>query len=88
MAPWLSPQIIVASVIFGHAGSNPYEWSPWAINITFSGIYFAFIGIVWDSSENLERVVWCGEGSIAMGLVENMNPAPEQTPTPKESDRT
>jgi hypothetical protein len=25
-----------------------------------------------DSSENLERVVWCGEGSIAMGLVENM----------------
>jgi hypothetical protein len=41
-----------------------------------------------DSSENLERVVWCGEGSIAMGLVENMNPAPEQTPTPKESDRT
>ncbi|KAJ5763057.1 hypothetical protein N7533_001738 [Penicillium manginii] len=38
--------LIISSVIFGHAGSNPYEWSPWAINITFSGIYFAFIGIV------------------------------------------
>lgn len=38
--------LIVSSVIFGRAASSPYEWSPWAITITFNGIYFAFIGII------------------------------------------
>ncbi|KAJ5999996.1 hypothetical protein N7481_000405 [Penicillium waksmanii] len=38
--------LIISSVIFGRAGSSPYEWSPWAITITFNGIYFAFIGVI------------------------------------------
>lgn len=38
--------MIISSVIFGRAGSHPFEWSPWAIITTYSGIYFAFIGIV------------------------------------------
>lgn len=38
--------MIISSVIFGRAGSHPFEWSAWAIVTTYSGIYFAFIGIV------------------------------------------
>jgi hypothetical protein len=38
--------LIISSVIFGRAGSSPHEWSPWAVTITFNGIYFAFIGVV------------------------------------------
>ncbi|KAJ5088269.1 hypothetical protein N7456_011885 [Penicillium angulare] len=38
--------LIIVSIIFGHAASHPYQWSPWAITVSYSGIYFAFIGIV------------------------------------------
>ncbi|KAE8380187.1 MFS transporter [Aspergillus bertholletiae] len=37
---------LISCVIFGHAGSDPYHWSPWAITVGFNGIYFGFIGIV------------------------------------------
>ncbi|PYH93552.1 MFS transporter [Aspergillus ellipticus CBS 707.79] len=38
--------ILISSVIFGHAGSHPTQWSSWAIITTFNGMYFAFIGVV------------------------------------------
>lgn len=48
LIPMLIPVavLIISSVIFGRAGSSPYDWSPWAINTTFNGIYFAFIGVI------------------------------------------
>ncbi|PYH73737.1 MFS transporter [Aspergillus vadensis CBS 113365] len=48
LIPMLLPIIVllISCVIFGRAASHPTEWSPWAITTTFSGIYFAYIGII------------------------------------------
>jgi uncharacterized membrane protein len=37
---------LISAVIFGQAGSNPSQWSSWAVVTTYNGIYFGFIGIV------------------------------------------
>ncbi|KAI2997435.1 hypothetical protein CBS147346_8729 [Aspergillus niger] len=48
LIPMLLPIVVllISCVIFGRAGSHPTEWSPWAITTTFSGMYFAYIGIL------------------------------------------
>ncbi|OGM41153.1 MFS transporter [Aspergillus bombycis] len=48
LIPILLPVIValISCVIFGHAGSDPYHWSPWAITVGFNGVYFGFIGII------------------------------------------
>ncbi|RAK86784.1 MFS transporter [Aspergillus costaricaensis CBS 115574] len=48
LIPMLLPIIVllISCVIFGRAASHPTEWSPWAITTTFSGLYFAYIGII------------------------------------------
>ncbi|RDH39548.1 MFS transporter [Aspergillus welwitschiae] len=48
LIPMLLPIVVllISCVIFGRAGSHPTEWSPWAITTTFSGMYFAYIGII------------------------------------------
>lgn len=48
LIPMLLPIVVllISCVIFGRAASHPTEWSPWAITTTFSGLYFAYIGII------------------------------------------
>lgn len=48
LIPMLLPVavMIISPVIFGRAGSHPYEWSSWAIVTTLNGTYFAFIGVI------------------------------------------
>lgn len=38
--------VIVSTVIFGLAGSNPSSWSVWAVIVTFNAEFFGFICIV------------------------------------------
>ncbi|OBT81256.1 hypothetical protein VE02_10328 [Pseudogymnoascus sp. 03VT05] len=38
--------VIVSTVIFGLAGSNPSSWSVWAVIVTFNAVFFGSISIV------------------------------------------
>ncbi|GKZ20740.1 hypothetical protein AbraIFM66951_003041 [Aspergillus brasiliensis] len=48
LIPMILPIVVllISCVIYGRAASEPTQWSPWAITTTFSGMYFAYIGII------------------------------------------
>jgi Major Facilitator Superfamily len=48
LIPMLIPTIvvIVSCVVYGKAGSDPNNWSPWAVIVTFNAEFFGFITVV------------------------------------------